>query len=100
MSLLAGILNAVCVILWVAVLARAILSFVIPAIGSISPNAPRFLKDGFRFMLAVNDTAILVTEPLLAPIRRVLPTFGGLDFSPMALIIILIVVQNLIISRL
>ena len=90
MSLLGSILNTVCIILWVAVLTRAILSFVIPAIGM---NAPRFL-------LAVNDAAILITEPLLAPIRRILPTFGGLDFSPMALIIILIVIQNLIISRL
>lgn len=90
MSPIGFILNLICIFLWVAVLARAILSFVIPAIGM---NAPRFL-------LAVNDAAILVTEPLLAPIRRILPTFGGLDFSPMALIIILIAVQNLIISRL
>jgi YggT family protein len=30
-----------------------------------------------------------LTEPLLAPIRRVLPPMGGLDFSPMALLIAL-----------
>ena len=23
-----------------------------------------------------------ITEPVLAPIRRAIPTFGGLDFSP------------------
>ena len=28
-----------------------------------------------------------LTEPLLGPIRRVLPSFGGLDFSPMALLL-------------
>jgi YggT family protein len=28
-----------------------------------------------------------LTEPLLAPIRKVLPTMGGIDFSPMVLII-------------
>jgi YggT family protein len=27
-----------------------------------------------------------LTEPLLAPIRRVLPAVGGLDFSPMVLL--------------
>ncbi len=27
-----------------------------------------------------------LTEPLLAPIRRVLPTIGGLDFSPIVLL--------------
>lgn len=28
-----------------------------------------------------------VTEPVLGPIRRALPTMGGLDFSPMVLLI-------------
>jgi YggT family protein len=28
-----------------------------------------------------------LTEPLLRPIRRVLPTIGGFDFSPMLLLI-------------
>jgi YggT family protein len=28
-----------------------------------------------------------LTEPVLAPIRRVLPSVGGLDFSPMVLLL-------------
>ena len=32
---------------------------------------------------------IRITEPLLAPIRRNLPTMGGLDFSPMVALLIL-----------
>ena len=32
---------------------------------------------------------IQITEPLLAPIRRSLPTIGGFDFSPMAALLIL-----------
>ena len=28
-----------------------------------------------------------VTEPVVAPVRRVLPSFGGLDFSVMALLL-------------
>ena len=29
----------------------------------------------------------LLTEPLLKPIRKVLPDFGGFDFSPMILLL-------------
>lgn len=28
-----------------------------------------------------------LTEPALSPIRRILPSFGGLDFSPMVLLL-------------
>ena len=30
-----------------------------------------------------------LTEPALAPIRRILPPFGGLDLSPIVLILLL-----------
>ena len=35
-----------------------------------------------------------LTDPLLNPIRRFLPSFGGLDFSPMVLFIIMRFVQQ------
>ena len=35
-----------------------------------------------------------LTEPLLGPIRRVLPPMGGLDLSPMALIFGLIALRD------
>jgi YggT family protein len=38
-----------------------------------------------------------IVGPLLNPIRRVLPTFGGLDFSPFLLMIIVQLVQNILI---
>jgi YggT family protein len=37
-----------------------------------------------------------VTEPALAPIRRVLPPMGGLDLSPMVLLIALQVLRRLL----
>jgi YggT family protein len=37
-----------------------------------------------------------LTEPVLAPIRRRLPTFGGLDFSPMLLLLALRLVQRFV----
>ncbi len=36
-----------------------------------------------------------LTEPVLAPIRRVLPPMGGLDFSPMVLLIALRLLRGL-----
>jgi YggT family protein len=37
-----------------------------------------------------------VTEPLLRPIRRFMPDLGGLDFSPMVLILGLVILQRVL----
>jgi YggT family protein len=37
-----------------------------------------------------------LTEPVLAPIRRALPPMGGLDFSPMVLLIALQVLKSIL----
>ena len=37
----------------------------------------------------IADVLYRLTEPALAPIRRVLPNFGGLDLSPVVLILLL-----------
>lgn len=39
-----------------------------------------------------------IVDPMLNPIRRVLPPMGGLDFSPVVLIILIQVAANIIIS--
>lgn len=41
-----------------------------------------------------------ITEPALAPIRRLLPNFGGIDISPIILILILHFARNLIVRDL
>lgn len=56
--------------LWIVILGRVLLSWINPTFeGPIG----RFLFDA--------------TEPLLAPIRRVLPQTGGLDLAPLILLI-------------
>jgi YggT family protein len=40
--------------------------------------------------------AYSLTEPVLEPIRRVLPPMGGLDFSPMVLLIGLQILKGLL----
>jgi YggT family protein len=41
---------------------------------------------------------IQTTEPILEPIRRVIPPAGGLDFSPLVVLVGLSILQRLIIS--
>ena len=43
---------------------------------------------------------IEITEPVLAPIRRVLPTAGMLDFSPLVALLLIQVISNLLLSQL
>lgn len=38
-----------------------------------------------------------VVDPMLAPIRRILPTAGGIDFSPIVLLLAVMFLQRLIV---
>ena len=49
-----------------------------------------------RGVMAVGDFLYRITEPALRPIRRMLPAFGGIDLSPVVLILLLIFLRNLI----
>jgi YggT family protein len=48
-----------------------------------------------RVVALVGDFLWRVTEPLLRPIRRVLPDLGGIDISPVILILLLWFLRNL-----
>ena len=47
-----------------------------------------------RFVRAVVTGLERVFDPMLRPIRRVLPDMGGIDLAPMALILLFILVQR------
>ncbi|HIJ61801.1 MAG TPA: YggT family protein [Rhodospirillaceae bacterium] len=49
-----------------------------------------------RFIYTLMDTLYRVTEPALRPIRRLLPNLGGIDVSPIILILILYFIQNVL----
>ena len=49
-----------------------------------------------RFVYMVADVAYKLTEPALRPIRRILPNFGGIDLSPVVLILLLGFLQRLL----
>ena len=48
------------------------------------------------FVRAVYTAMERITEPLYRPIRKILPDFGGLDFSPIILLLLIQVVSMLV----
>jgi YggT family protein len=52
-----------------------------------------------RLVWTIGDFLYRITEPALRPIRNVLPNFGGIDISPLILILIIYVLQ-MILARL
>jgi YggT family protein len=48
----------------------------------------------------VRQSLDMVVQPLLAPIRRILPPTGPLDFSPLVLIIIIQLLDSILVSLL
>src|ERR1700682_6589545 len=49
-----------------------------------------------RGVAVIGDFLYRVTEPALRPIRAILPNFGGIDISPVVLILILMFLRRLI----
>jgi YggT family protein len=50
-----------------------------------------------QFVYMIADTMQRLSEPALRPIRRALPDLGGLDISPVVLILILIFLRDVVI---
>lgn len=63
-----------------ALIASAILSWLV---------AFNVVNTSNRFIYMVGDALYRLTEPALAPIRRFLPNLGGIDISPIVVIILL-----------
>ena len=49
-----------------------------------------------RFVYLLGDFLRRVTEPALRPIRRILPNLGGVDLSPLVLILLLLFVRQVL----
>ena len=71
--MIVSIISATAYVLSLAIFFRAILSW-FPAIGPHNP---------------ISEFLFTVTEPILAPLRRVIPRVGMMDVSPMIAILIL-----------
>ena len=71
-----GIIGLLVNIYFFALLAMIILSWIAPS----SKNAAVFLL-------------YQITEPVMAPLRKIIPSMGGLDFSPILVFIVINVIQ-------
>jgi YggT family protein len=49
-----------------------------------------------QFVATVADFLYRITEPALRPIRNVMPNLGGIDISPIILILLIILIQRVI----
>ncbi len=79
MGILISFIQIAAQVITLIVVADAVLSFF------MSPYNP------------VRETLDRLVYPMLAPIRRILPTAGGLDFSPIILIILVQVIESILV---
>ncbi len=49
-----------------------------------------------RAVYMIGDFLYRITEPALRPIRRILPNLGGIDVSPLVLILVIIFAQKIL----
>jgi YggT family protein len=74
-------------VLTYVIIAQAILSWL------VAFNVINTYNDFVRSFLSALDR---LTEPLYRPIRRIMPDFGGIDFSPMVVLLLIYVVRILL----
>ncbi|MEQ8345628.1 MAG: YggT family protein [Sneathiellaceae bacterium] len=85
-SLLSLISTIIQIYIWLLI-ASAILSWLV---------AFNVINTSNRVIYMIGDFLYRITEPVLRPIRSVLPNLGGLDISPVVLILLLYFLQNLL----
>ncbi len=78
MIILVQIINLIARILILVIIVDSVLSFF------MSPYHP------------IRETLDRIVNPMLAPIRRIVPPISGLDLSPMVLIIVIIILQSVL----
>jgi YggT family protein len=82
-----GVLDLLLRVLTYIIIAQAILSWL------VAFNVINTYNDFVRSFLNALDR---ITEPLYRPIRRILPDFGGIDFSPIVVLLLIYIVRILL----
>ena len=84
------ILNLLLDLLFWVIMVQIVLSWL------VAFNVINTHNDFVRQFLTALDR---VTEPLYRPIRRILPDFGGLDFSPMVVLLAISILQKILLPN-
>ena len=77
--------TVITIYIWLLI-ASAVLSWLI---------AFNVINTGNRFVYQIRDFLYRITDPLLRPIRNLLPDLGGIDISPIVLILALYFIRDL-----
>ena len=88
--MLLALFDILIMLLWVLswiIIAQAILSWL------VAFNVINTHNDFVRTLLYALDR---ITAPLYRPIRKILPDFGGLDFSPLVVLLIIFALQRIL----
>lgn len=88
MNFLTTFVNLFFYALWMAILGRVIMSWVT----MFAPTS--------SVVQTINEILHQMTEPVLGPLRRVIPPLGMFDLTPMIALILLMVIRNILISNL
>jgi YggT family protein len=86
-SFIAYIVDALLGLVILALVVNAILSWLIAF--DVVNMRNRFIYQFTRFLDAV-------TQPILRPVQKIIPPFGGVDISPIIVIIVLVGIQRFI----
>lgn len=78
--------NVIWVYIWILIL-QVVLSWLVSF---------RVVNVTHPLVRGLYDITYRLTEPLLRPIRRLLPAMGGLDISPVILILLIQLLRNLL----
>ena len=81
------ILQVLLSVLWWIIFVQAIMSWLI---------AFNVINTYNEYVRTVWQALKRITAPLYRPIQRILPDFGGLDFSPVVVLLIIFVLQTLL----
>jgi len=89
MEILAVIIDRLILLCYLLLLARIVLGLVVQYMGMQGSAAPDVL-------VKLYEVVFNLTEPVLGPIRRRLPQTGMVDFSPLVVMVILVVIQAVV----
>ena len=57
----------------------------------------KVVNTGNRVIYVIGDALFRLTEPVMRPVRKLIPAIGGFDLSPVVVILLLVFIRNLIV---
>jgi YggT family protein len=89
MNLIVDILRILLNVVWWIIIVQAIMSWLI---------AFNVINTHNEFVRQIWGTLDRMTEPLYRPIRKILPDFGGLDLSPLVVLVGLAIIDRVLVE--